>query len=82
MPKHAKNQPMPKLVKNMPLKPLDRLLVTLEEAASLCACGVKQWKELVATRRAPQPVRLFENSHPKWSRMELEEWAAKGFPQL
>jgi len=67
----------PKTAKGMPLKPLDQILVNLEQAAALCSVGVTTWDQWVATGNAPQPVRVAATKATLWRRRDIEDWAAK-----
>ncbi|MHC4123031.1 MAG: hypothetical protein ACYSSI_05600 [Planctomycetota bacterium] len=54
------------------------VLVDSKTAASICGCGLTLWKQLNATGRTPEPIRL--NSKVLISVRQLEIWAVNGCP--
>jgi len=54
------------------------VLVDAKTAAQVCGIGLTLWKELTATGRNPQPIKL--NSKVLWSTRQLEIWAVNGCP--
>ena len=54
------------------------VLVDAKTAAQVCGVGLTLWKQLTATGRNPEPIRL--NSKVLWSTFQLQLWALNGCP--
>ena len=72
---------MPK-AKRSDLKPLDRVLVNLEDAAALCDLSPTIFREMSEAGLAPRPIRLDNFRQPRWSRAAIEQWAIAGCPRV
>ncbi len=56
----------------------ESILIDAREAAALCGMSKSTWHKLVASGKAPRPVKLGVIS--RWRRSELEEWIAADCP--
>lgn len=56
----------------------DTLLLDARDAATMCRLSKSTWHKLVASGKAPKPIKLGRSS--RWNRGELEDWIAAGCP--
>lgn len=61
-----------------PEKAQKSLLVNAFDAADMCGIGKSQWYGLVASGRAPAPIKLGRKS--LWHKDELKDWIKAGCP--
>ena len=56
----------------------ESILIDAKEAAALCGMSRTTWYKLVASGKAPSPVKL--GMLARWRRNELDDWIAAGCP--
>jgi predicted DNA-binding transcriptional regulator AlpA len=56
----------------------ESILIDAKEAARMCDLGISTWYNLLASGKAPKPVRLGRSV--KWRRDELRAWIGAGCP--
>lgn len=57
---------------------LEPLALSARDAARACGLGLRTWRTMVATGRAPRPVRIGRRT--LWPLGELREWLRAGAP--